>query len=518
MARSARPDRPGARIVAGTRRAVRPSGPPTDELPVSTGPDGVPVETARAVIDLALRAGIAMLATGAAASDVVATVRALTQAYGLRGVHVDITFTSIAVSYHRGPYADPMTVLRVVTFRTQDFTRLERLRELVTDLAAHPVALEEARVRFDSVVSAPHPYRRWVVTTASATLAAAVAVLIGAGWLVTVLSFASAVLVDRLQYALARAGVASFFSQCLAAAVPTVLATLVVFVALRGSDTAGRASPSLIVAAGIVLLLSGLSVVGAASDALEGFYVTAGARAFEVVVLTLGIVIGVTAVLAVGNRVGLYMAVSPAATLERNLPLQLLCAAVIAGAFAVSAYARGRVVLVGALLGLGGWALFTLFEQTVGLGSSVSGSLAAGVIGFAARATARRTGAAALPVSTSAIVPLLPGRAVYQGISEIVSTDGEALQTGLATLAGAGFAGLGLAAGVSLGTYFAGLVSARRHGRAMLPATAALAPLPAEAPGESGSSGASRASGASGGDVSKGTRRRAYGSGPPREG
>lgn len=462
--RAPRQARGGGRIVEGTRRVLRPSGPPTDQLPVFGAADGVNVATARAVIDLAMRAGVALLSTGAPAADVVATVLTLTRAYGLRSVHVDITFTSVAVSYHRGPHADPMTVMRAVTFRTQDFTRLERLRELVTSLATDPIPIEDARVRFDAVASAPHPYRRWLVTSASAVLASAVALLIGAGPLILGLTFVSALVVSRLQYALAKIGVAAFFAQVVSAAVPTVLATLVVVAGREGFDLAARASPSLIVAAGIVLLLSGLSVVGAAEDALHGYYVTAGARAFEVVVLTLGIVIGVTAVLAVGERIGLPIAVSSKTYLDQSLALQLSCAAVIAGAFAVSAYARGRAVALSAFLGMVGWATYTVLGDNWGLGVAVSSALAAAVIGFVARAASRSLKAGSLAVTTSAIVPLLPGRAVYQGISEIIAADTQSLTVGLSTLAGAGFTGLGLAAGVALGTYAAGGLGAWRRG------------------------------------------------------
>lgn len=461
----ARHPRGSARIVAGTRRALRPSGPPTDQLPVFGTTDGVDVPTARAVIDLAMRAGVALLSTGAPAADVVATVLMLTRAYGLKSVHVDITFTSVAVSYHRGPHADPMTVMRAVTFRTQDFTRLERLRELVNSLAKNPVPVEDARVRFDAVASAPHPYRRWLVTSASAVLASAVALLIGAGPLIIGLTFVSAVIISRLQYALAKVGVAAFFAQVVAAAVPTALATLVVVAGREGLTLAARASPSLIVAAGIVLLLSGLSVVGAAEDALQGYYVTAGARAFEVVVLTLGIVIGVTMVLSIGDRIGLPIAVSSKTYLDQSLVLQLACAAVIAGAFAVSSYSRGRAVALSAALGMVGWATYTALGDAWGLGVAVSSALAAAVVGFAARAVARPLKAGSLAVTTSAIVPLLPGRAVYQGISEVIGSDTDSLTLGLSTLAGAGFTGLGLAAGVALGTYAASEVSTWSRGR-----------------------------------------------------
>ena len=91
---------------------------------------------ARSVIDLAMRVGETLLSTGASASDVVATVLRLTDAYDLRSVHVDVTFTSISVSYHRGLDADPMTVMRGIKVRSMDLTRLERLPTLVRDIAA----------------------------------------------------------------------------------------------------------------------------------------------------------------------------------------------------------------------------------------------------------------------------------------------------------------------------------------------------------------------------------------------
>ena len=128
-----------------------------------------------------------------------------------------------------------------------------------------------------------------------------------------------------------------------------------------------------------------------------------------------------------------------------------------------------------AVLGVLGWVVATTLETNFGFGTAVSATLAAGVVGFLARAGSRRLGASALAVTTSAIVPLLPGRAVYQGISEMIGAGTEGPLLGLTTLAGAGITGLGLAAGVSLGTYAAGVVSAWRHGRGLLAATAAVA-------------------------------------------
>ncbi len=333
-------------LRAGTRRAMRPSGPPTDEIPIWTTPDGVDSVTAQAVIDLAMRAGVAMIATGAAAADVTATVLTLTKAYGLSSVHVDVTYTSVTVSYHRGPTADPITVMRIVRFRVQDYTRLERLRGLIVDLSQDPVSVDEARVRFDSVITAPHPYRRWLVTVAGGALAAAAAGLVGAGPFIILISFLTATLVGRVLAWLTGAGVAAFFAQCVGAAIPTAVATLVVVAQSAGLTFVGDVSPSLVVASGIVLLLAGLSVVGAAEDALEGYYVTAGARGFEVIVLSLGIAVGISIVLSLGKRLDYPIAITSQTLLSDNVVVQVVCAVIISVAFAVLSYSSGTAVVV----------------------------------------------------------------------------------------------------------------------------------------------------------------------------
>lgn len=462
---------------------MRPTGPPTDEIPVWTSPDGVDRKTAQAVVDLAMRAGVALLSTGASAADVTGTVLMLTGAYGLRSVHVDVNYTSVTVSYHRGPDADPMTVMRIVRFRVQDYTRLERLRRLVVELAARPVDPAEARVRIDGVIGAPHPYRRWVVTAAGATLAAAVAGLIGAGWLIIALTFVSAGLISRVLDWLGRLGVASFFAQIVGSAIPTAVATLVIVAQSKGVGGLEHVSPSLIVAAGIVLLLSGLSVAGSGEDALAGYYVTAAARAFEVVVLSLGIAIGVTVVLAVGQRLGYSIAITPFTRLTDDLRVQIVCAAIISSAFAITAYSSGRAAVLAGFAGAGGWGVVAAIEDA-GLGPTTASAGAAMAVGFAARLLARRLDVSALAVTTGGIVPMLPGRAVYQGISQIVSQPaGAGINAGLPTLAGAFGLGLALAAGVSLGTYFAGLVLAHRLGqRLSVPAGAIIPRDPSRRP------------------------------------
>ena len=402
-----------------------------------------------------MRVGETLLSTGASASDVVATVLRLTNAYGLGSVHVDVTFTSISVSYHRGPDADPMTVMRGIKVRSTDLTRLERLQTLVREIADEPVAVDEARTRFMSVVRAPHPYRRWVVTGSLATVAAAVAALLGAGWLIMALSFLTAAVVDRVQRWLAHRGVAAFFAQVVGGAIPTVVAVGLLAAISSGAPGLRGTSPSLVVASGIVVLLAGLSVVGAAQDAIDGYYVTAGARGFEVLVLTLGIVVGIAGVLALGQRLGVSMQFTVAAQLSTNNVVQVLAAMVVSGAFAVSAYAAPRAGFYSTLTGGLGWLAY-LGAISIGMGPAAASSFAALVAGFISQLVASRLQVPSLALTMAGIVPLLPGLAVYQGLFEMVrSTPGVGVSHGMTTLLGAAGIGMGLAAGVSMGTFLA---------------------------------------------------------------
>ena len=458
-----RPRRPRSRLAGRSLRdragrAVRDSDIPTDLVALWQGSqtsDGVDQRTARAVIDLAMRVGETLLSTGASASDVVATALRLTDAYGLRSVHIDVTFTSISVSYHRGPDADPMTVMRGVKARSTDLTRLERLQTLVRDIAEEPAEIDVARDRFDALIQSPHPYRRWVVTASLAGLAAAAAALFGGSWLIMLLSFVSTAVADRVQHWLARRGIAAFFTQAAGGAIPTGVAVALFAAASAGVPGLQGISPSLVVASGIVVLLAGLSVVGAAQDAIDGYYVTAGARVFEVLVLTLGIVVGIAAVLAIARRSGAPMQLTADTPLSANTGVQVLAAMVVSGMFAVSAYAGMRTVLYSTLTGGLGWLVY-LGATDVGIGAVAASSLAALAAGFLSQVAASRLRVPALALSMAAIVPLMPGLMVYRGLFEIVERlPGEALSTGLTTLLGAAGVGMGLAAGVSMGTFLA---------------------------------------------------------------
>ncbi|MDQ3415780.1 MAG: threonine/serine exporter family protein [Actinomycetota bacterium] len=169
------------------------------------------------------------------------------------------------------------------------------------DLVDHPVHQtidrRSARQRIAEISSAAKPYPRWLVSVASGLVAAGMAILLRGNLLEIVVAFVTTVLLDQALRQLARRRIPGFYQQIAGA----LLATSVTLV-LRALDVPVR--PSIIIAASIVVLLAGVTIVGAVQDALTGYYVTASARTFEAALLTGGVIAGVSLGLTVGVRFG----------------------------------------------------------------------------------------------------------------------------------------------------------------------------------------------------------------------
>ena len=111
------------------------------------------------------------------------------------------------------------------------------------------------------------------------------------------------------------------------------------------------------------------------------------------------------------------------------------------------------VVVSTATAGLG-WVVY-LVAGGLGAGAPLAGGAAAAVIGGLSQLVAGRLRVPSLAVTTTGIVPLLPGLTVYRGLFELVHGGNVGMNTAIATLLQAAAIGMGLAAGVSLGTFVA---------------------------------------------------------------
>ncbi len=178
--------------------------------------------------------------------------------------------------------------------------------------------------------------------------------------------------------------------------------------------------PTVAIAAGLVMLLAGLSLVGSVGDVIPGAPVTAAVRFFELVMMTAATIAGVAlVVLHLANRFG-----------------------------AVRRHQCGAASTVVFLL-----------SQGAGLGTVVASFAAAVLIGPVGRLMERRNLAPPPVVSIAGILPLLRGLALLHGIYAILN---QQHAVGFASVLSAPTIGTAPAAGATLGEWSSRRVRRRR--------------------------------------------------------
>jgi uncharacterized membrane protein YjjB (DUF3815 family) len=208
--------------------------------------------------------------------------------------------------------------------------------------------------------------------------------------------------------------------------------------------------PSLVVAAALTVLLSGLSVVSSVRDAIDGYFLTAAGRTGEIIMFSAGLLGGVVLALKAALVFGVEFAVAgPLPVSNLSLAVRAFAAGVGAGLFALAGYSPVRYLPTAAGTGAGAWVLSTLLHQG-GFGPVVATGVAAVGLGLVSGLLHRRTEVPRLIVTLAAITPLLPGLTAYQGFYQLAVTG---VVDGLVTVMLALAIGLALAGGVSLGEW-----------------------------------------------------------------
>jgi uncharacterized membrane protein YjjP (DUF1212 family) len=357
-----------------------------------------------------------------------------------------VTFTELAISYQSGPDEPELLQLRTVRHREIDYDDLTSVDHLVRGLIAGDIDRDQAREELNRIVSTGHVLPRWAVTVGYGVMGAGVGVMLGARPVLVSTAFVAAVGIDLIQRRLGRSRLPNFYLQVAGGLFATLLA-----VAVAALDVS--VAPSRLVSASIILLLAGISFMGAIQDALTGFPLTAGARLLEAVLATAGIIAGVSGGLTVARIAGVSLGhLDPGASAFSPVPLLAVGGAIAAAAFAFSSYTPTRALLPIALVGGLAAAVYgALYERDVGNAwSSGTAALLVGLVGYAVGARVR---VPTLTVVVSAIVPLLPGLSIYRGLALLAEPDGAA--RGLVSLINAAAVAIALAAGVILGEYVA---------------------------------------------------------------
>jgi uncharacterized membrane protein YjjP (DUF1212 family) len=399
------------------------------------------------VLDVCMRVGEILLSSGESVDEVTATMLRLANAAGLPAVDVDITFTSITMCCHRGNAAQPVTSMRLVRYRTLDLSRLAVTDRIVDDLEAGRIDVRTAANQVSDVLKQRHPYPRWVATVGWAGLAASIALLLGGGAITAAAAFVTTAVIDRIGRLLSRYGVATFFQQTLGGLLVTVSTIGLIALGLFPVGT----RPSFIVAAGITVLLSGLSVVSTVQDALSSYYLTSSARIVEIALLSAGLLTGVVLGLKFGFAVGVSIEVSgdlPSGA--GQFTLSVVAGGMSAAFYALAGYAPLRSLPVAGAVGGASWAVYGALTLSTDFGPITSTGIAAVVVGAAAGLLRRGGNTPPMVVTLAGVTPLLPGLAAYRGFYQLAV---EGVAEGLVTVTLALATGLALAAGVALGEF-----------------------------------------------------------------
>ena len=402
-------------------------------------------------LDLALRIGEVLLTSGAGAADVVASMLAVTSACEVTHVSADVTFVDLALRHQPSRNEAAAIQMRRVTRRPLDYADLIEVDRIVNDLVNGTIDRSEARDRLARTVSTGHQRQRWAVMVAWGVMGTGIALTLGGNAIVCVLAFLAACAIDATQQLLPLHRIPAFYQQVAGGLVATLIA-------VTAAATGLEVNPSRVITTGIVMLLAGVGIMGATQDALTGFPVTASARFIDAVMNTAGIITGVSAGLTVAELFGVgLVSLKPGATGLAEVGVSVLGAALAAAAFAFASYAPARSLLaVAPVAALGEGVLLAVGSSEVG---APWGSAAAAVtIGAVCFLVAGRFHVPPLVVVVPAIVPLLPGLAIYRGLALLAEGKDGVLQ-----LASALATALALAAGVILGQYLAQPIRREAH-------------------------------------------------------
>lgn len=405
----------------------------------------------RKVLDLTIRLAEVMLSSGSGTADITATAQDVAAAYQLTDCVVDITFSTIIVSALPTMDSPPLTIVRSVRARSTDFTRLSELDDLVRRITSGGVTVDQAHENMDELSGHPHPYPRWVATAGWAGFALGIAMLLGGSALICVLAAVTSGVIDQVGRYLNRIGTPFFFQHAAGA----LIATLVAVAAYRFANQ----GPTVMVATGIVVLLSGMTLVGSVQDALTGHMLTAVGRLGDVLFLTAGIVVGIVAGLQIATVLGIRIALHVDATESFVMPigagpitLAVFGAALAGVCLTLASYAPLRSVAIGGFVaGLAQLALIGLGHAQIG--HIFATGLAAVGVGLLATVISIRRQAPALVTATAGITPMLPGLAVFRAVF-FLAVD-ERFLDGIAQLLSAVAIALAIGSGVVMGELLA---------------------------------------------------------------
>ncbi len=389
-----------------------------------------------------------MLRSGAETARVEETVGILVKAFGLKNGQALVMPTGLYLTVEDPqPARYPLTVVRRVRQRSIHYQRLADVNDLSRRVARGLVVLDEAERELYKIEHAPNPYPFWLWVCAGAGSAAGATVLLGGGPLDVVPAFFSTVLVQLLIWLLAQSRIPALFGDFFGATLATVIAL--------GLARAGLPiNLTMVVAGGILKLVPGGALTASVQDGISGDLLSSAARGLEALLKGAALASGVGLALNLGLQFNLTRNLNFDDKISGEvwqIPIQVAAAFCASACYAVAGYIPRFAIATAGLGGACGWLVYLLLVRS---GESVllATFAAAFVVGWLAWTFARLQHAPITIYIIPAILPLLPGLTIYQGMLSLARNQNI---EGLLQLVQANFLGGALAAGVALSTSLA---------------------------------------------------------------
>jgi uncharacterized membrane protein YjjP (DUF1212 family) len=397
-----------------------------------------PVGDVVLAITFTAEAGKQMLESSTSVSEVLDRLRSFLPKVGLSGCSIDATMSFLILSYWRPGQEAPLTVMKEISVGAPRLAVLSGTDALLGRVESGELTIAAASDDLRSLVRTSGRGRRtkwaallvavvgWVLLNNGSDVATVAVAL-----LATALTFPVARLVERVE--LPAIG-AVFLSAVSAAAIPNLLS------AAGASVLVGPA-----VVGALYIYLPGRAFVSSVIDGLASQPLSSMARGIEAVLtagfLELGMLVGSR----VGAGLGLDYDPDVAAT---PVVLSVIGAAVGVLGMGLAWEMPVRSLPPTLAIATLSWTIVAVAGPDAGGADWIAYAVASGIVGMAGAIVATVTGSAASMYTGVAIMPLVPGFALYTSMLAFAQGDSSDATDALSD---AGILSLAIAIGVALG-------------------------------------------------------------------
>lgn len=369
----------------------------------------------KSVFKLALRVGEILLASGAATRTVEDTIQRISMSYGLPPGSPDASVTSLSFSLDHPDLDYPLTEIRRVRQRINNYRRLLLTYSLVDRLERERLTPAAALSALEEMERKPLYDPLWIRTLGWAGVCAASTLLLGGTPIEILVSFLIVLPVQFGRQWIVEKNFPSPVGDLFAA----FLVTAVVLVIAKSPLVI---STDIVIAGSLFSLLPGASIVSSAQDLIGGDLLSSAARGLEALLVGAAIAAGVGFTLDVGRYLAIGTNASTPGIIGWSWLWQIVAACLVSICYGRALAVPRSALLYAGLIGAAGWVISLLIPQQDPFMRIFLSTL---VIGCASRFVAALQRVPPIIYLLPGVVPFLPGYTLYQGMLTI--TEGKSI-------------------------------------------------------------------------------------------